>query len=39
MKIERYIHGETDEFAFASLNEAERLAKAAFGNAFLHTIG
>lgn len=38
-KIERYIHGETDEFAFASLSEAERLSKAAFGKDFLHTIG
>lgn len=38
-KIERYIHGETDDFAFASLSEAERLSKAAFGKDFLHTIG
>lgn len=38
-KIDRHLRGDTDGFAFALMNEAQRLSEAAYGNAFLHTIG
>ena len=38
-KIDRFLRGDTDGFAFALMNEAQRLSEAAYGNAFLHTIG
>lgn len=38
-KIERFMRGDTDGFALTVMNEAQRLSEAAYGNAFLHTIG
>ncbi|KAL3161570.1 hypothetical protein ABBQ32_010434 [Trebouxia sp. C0010 RCD-2024] len=38
-KLERYLRGDTDGFAFALMHESQRLSEAAYGNAFLHTIG
>ena len=38
-KIDRFLRGDTDGFALALMNEAQRLSEAAYGNAFLHTIG
>lgn len=38
-KLDRYLRGDTDGFAFALMHESQRLSQAAYGNAFLHTIG
>jgi len=35
-KIDRFMRGDTDGFAFALMNEAQRLSEAAYGSAFLH---
>ena len=38
-KIDRFLRGDTDGFALTLMNEAQRLSEAAYGSAFLHTIG
>ena len=38
-RIEPYCHGDKDAFVHSASHEAERLAKAASGKTFLHTIG
>lgn len=39
VKIDRFMRGDTDGFALSVMNEAQRLSEAAYGSAFLHTIG
>ena len=38
-KIDRFMRGDTDGFALSLMNECQRLSEAAYGTAFLHTIG
>ncbi|DBA79574.1 hypothetical protein WJX77_009375 [Trebouxia sp. C0004] len=38
-KIDRFLRGDTDGFALTLMSEAQRLSEAAYGSAFLHTIG